>query len=62
MKYIPGILVLLAFCALVLYAMIASLAPANWYADKHDSKCEKVGFKANDCKCYNRFLSKSKGK
>jgi hypothetical protein len=60
MKYIPGILTLLALFAMFVYAMIANLAPENWYADKHDSKCEKLGFKSNDCGCYERFMSKGK--
>lgn len=59
LKYIPGIVVLLAFFAIMVYAVLASLAPENWYADKHDSKCEKLAGKTV-CDCYNRFMDKAK--
>lgn len=60
LKYIPGIIIMLALAAMLFYAVIDGLSAENWYADKHDAKCEKLGYKAADCKCYNRFIHKAK--
>jgi hypothetical protein len=56
--YIVAFLVVLAFFAIMFYAVIDGTSERNWYADKHDMKCEKLGSKAVNCNCYNRFMAK----
>jgi hypothetical protein len=56
--YIVAGAFILAFFAIIFFSVIDGLSVKNWYSDKHDSKCEKLGFKSSDCKCYNRFMAK----
>jgi hypothetical protein len=51
-------LIILAFFAIMFYAVIDGTSSRNWYADKHDAKCEKLAGKTA-CKCYNRFMAKA---
>ena len=53
--YIWAALFILVFVGIIFFAVIDGLSPRNWYADKHDDKCDKLTGKST-CDCYKRFV------
>ena len=56
-----GIVASLIFSLLLFLAFLWATAPEQWYAGKHDSKCEKTLYDV-PCECYERLVAADKAR
>ena len=56
-----GIIASIVFSILLVWAFIWATEPEQWYADMHDSQCEKTLYD-EPCECYERLVAADKAK
>ena len=56
-----GIITSIIFSLILFLAFLWATAPEQWYADMHDSQCEKTLYD-EPCECYERLVAADKAR